>query len=1132
MATVTPKRVADVSQDHARIASPLERLRGYIRTYVTLEGAGLALLFLCVWFWTGTLLDWGIFKLLGVDIVQHWPWAFRFVVLVGLSGLLVTMLLFTVVFRFLVQFNDRSMAKVLEHRFPHLLGDKLITAVELHDPAEAAKYGYSPAMVRQTIADAAEQVEKVPVKEAFNWKRLRTRAIWFGVLSLGAYLFVGTAVTGISMSAQRDPKRQVGFSDVNETASLWFERNILLQNVIWPRRAHLELLDYPESQRVPRKSTPQALRVRAWKYVVAAPAKTEGWRQLTWTDLKDNAWMAGDVTELPPDWTAKGDLTVDQVELRLASFAPRATAPQGALDQNAEPIESTGRWYVRVPDEKPIYRSLNWSDLSPSNLGGLAIPPIPGDWDPKGRIRAGMGVLAPNPLGGAAMPLIGPKAVSLTVAEVEAKLKEAPEGAKGLEDIRRVFDRLERLSNVADALDRLEVQATDRGNRRKLRKLNLPTQVNLRYWSVSRTNNVTFNPGADNEYTASFGEIEEDVTFIVQGEDYSTAPRVITVVERPQLERLESQEERPAYLYYRPGINTTPNVEDIAGKRQVFAPLAVSISGEQTTLEPVIGTSLTLIGTTTKRLTKVVIEAEPKDQKNLVAGPIQFEPGSTEFRCSFANVRREQKFSFKFTDQDNVTAERKVVITPRADVPAVVRDFNPDEVLRRDKVGFLVTANARLPFKGRITDDYGIGRISYGCRVIPSDFLSDQKVRSLESVAAVPLTLTPLSSLGHALPVLVYQQKKLATAAGNDSLAEQLVPVPEFFRQARGNRQSDASPEYLTMETFTARLASPQKDPYRQLYKIFVLGPDNWTDQDEDGGINPSRWVSPADSEKAPLGSDLGLWLLRYRVKDQEFPLKETDITKPQKRFNVEIRLVAEDTFLEGEIDPKTKKPIPHITASSETFTFIVVPENELLAKIGEEEEQKYRDLQKAFKPLPENLDRLRDIAFDLSGKVDEKLLTAFQARCEALNEALQTSQQETLAVSQAYERIVKEMRLNQVRDDLQSKVFKNIAQPLVKITGTHFSNTLKAVSTLQARLASKDASPAERSKAADDAKKELNDLVAAMNSVLAAMEGINTINKLIEELARVEKQEEDLERVVKKIRDEEIRKRLELLKD
>ncbi|MFQ3650420.1 MAG: hypothetical protein SNJ75_08815, partial [Gemmataceae bacterium] len=1101
--------------------------RGYIRTYVTLEGTGLALLFVCVWFWLGVLFDWGLFKLLGVDIVQHWPWAFRLVVLVGLSGLLVTMLLFTIVFRLFVQFNDRSMAKVLEHRFPELLGDKLLTAVELNDPAEAAKLGYSPAMVRQTIAEAAEQVEKVPLQQAFNWKRLRDRGIWVGLLSLGAYLFVGSAVTGISALAQSDPKRRVGFADLNETASLWFERNILLQNTIWPRRSHLELIDYPEGQRVPRKSTPQALRVRAWKYVVAAPEEREGWRQLTWADLKKNSWIAGDVKELPADWNAPDTLTVDQVELRLSSFAPRATVPPDARDEDDNPLQTTDRWYLRLPGDQSLYRPLNWSDLTPEKLGGLAVPAIPGDWDPKGRIAAGLGALVPNPLGGVALPLLGPKAVSLTVGEIETKLKEAPEGAKGLEDIRQVFYRLERLSEIGETLEKLDEQATNRSNRRKLRKLTIPSKVTLRYWSISRTNDVTFAPLADNEFAANFGEIEEDVTFVVRGEDYSTAPRVIKVVERPQLEKLESQEERPAYLYYRPGINTPPNVEDIAGKRQVFAPLPVSISGEQTTLEPVIGTSLTLIGTTTKKLIQVVIEAEEKDRRRLVAGPIQFQPQSNEFRCTFANIRQEQKFTFRFTDVDNVTAERKVLIAPRADLPPVVRDFNPDEALRRDKVGYLITASARLPFKARISDDYGIGRLSYGCRVIPSDFLSDQKVLSLEAVAAVPLTTSPIASLGHALPVLLYQQKKMAAAAGNDALEEQFVAVAEFLRQARNNRHSDASLEFLTIETFKTRLTTPQRDPYRQLFKSFVLTPDNWTEQDEDGGTNPARWVSPADTEKAPLGSDLGIWQLGYRVKDQFLPLKESDITKPQKRFNVEIRLVAEDTFLEGEIDPKTKKPIPHVTASSETFTFIVVPENELLAKIGEEEEQKYRDLQKAFKPLPENLDRLRDIAFDLSGKVDDKLLDAFQARCEALSEVLLTSQQDTRAVSQAYERIVREMRLNQVRDDLQSKVYKNIARPLQIITETNFSNTLRAVNTLQAKLAARDTPAAERSRAADEAKKELNDLVSALNNVLAAMEGINTINKLIEELARIEKQEEDLERVISEVRKRRIKELL-----
>jgi hypothetical protein len=1083
MATVTPKRAPEVAQHHARIASPLERLRGYIRGYVTLEGLGLGLLFLCVWFWVGMLFDWGLFKALGVDIVQQWPWAFRAIVLVGLSSFLVTILLFTIVFRFLVQFSDRAMAKVLEHRFPHLLQDKLITAVELHDPAEAAKYGYSPDMIRQTIADAAVQVEKVPVKEAFNWKRLRNRAVWVGILSVGAYLFVGASVTGISAVVHK-PEKRVGYADLNETAALWVERNILLQNTIWPRRAHLQLVDYQEGLRIPKKSTPPSLRVRAWKYVVAAPKQPEGWRQLTWAELKENAWMAGDVPELPADWNGTDQTTVDEVELKLAGFGPRQKESinvETSVDAN---------WCIATVDEAfDGWRPLLWSDLTADKLGGLEVPSLPAAWE-----------------------LNGP---AISVDEVQAKLS-ADAAAPGAEAIRVVFARLIRLDEIQKALTALDTRATDRAHKRKLRKLTVPSEVNLRFWSVSRTNNVPCVPVGGNEFIANFGELDEDVTFIVRGEDYYTAPRVITVVERPQLEKLESQEERPAYLYYRPGADGTPLVADIAGKRQPFAPLQVSTSGEVTTLEPVIGTTLTLIGTTTKKLTAVVIDAEEKDRKQLVAGEVAFEQGGTEFRCTFPNVRREQKFTFRFTDHDNVTAERKVVITPRADVPPTVRDFNPDDVLRRDKVGYLVTANARLPFKARVTDDYGLGNVSYGCRVFPSDFLSDQKIRALDGIAAIGLATTPVGALGQALPWLVRVQKNMLDAAGDDALEEQLIPLTGFLRQARNNRHSDASPEFLTLETMKSRLANPQRDPYRQLFKTFVLTADDWTEQDEDGGSNPARWVNPADSDKAPLFSDLGLWQLTYKDNDQRRPLKETDITKPQKRFNVEIRLIAEDTYLEGEVDPQTKKPIPHITASSETFTFVVVPENELLAKIGEEEEQKYRDLQKAFKPLPDNLDRLRDISFELaSAKVDEGLLVSFQARCESLSEVLQTSHQDVRAVTQAYERIVREMRLNQVRDDMQSKVFKSIFQPLQTISERQFDITIRAVNTLQSRLATKDTPPAERERAAAEAKKELNDLVNALNGVLAAMEGINTINKLIEELARIEKKEEDLERII-----------------
>ena len=51
--------------------SPLERLRGFIRLYVALEGAALLCAFLAVWFWFTLVMDYGFFKVFGLDWVQE-----------------------------------------------------------------------------------------------------------------------------------------------------------------------------------------------------------------------------------------------------------------------------------------------------------------------------------------------------------------------------------------------------------------------------------------------------------------------------------------------------------------------------------------------------------------------------------------------------------------------------------------------------------------------------------------------------------------------------------------------------------------------------------------------------------------------------------------------------------------------------------------------------------------------------------------------------------------------------------------------------------------------------------------------------------------------------------------------------
>src|SRR2546429_7266451 len=85
MATVIdPKSSSQRDESQRRVRHPLQRLRSYIRSYVTAEGLAILGLYVALWFWIGLLLDFGFFKVFGVDWVQVAPRGFRAVLLAGL----------------------------------------------------------------------------------------------------------------------------------------------------------------------------------------------------------------------------------------------------------------------------------------------------------------------------------------------------------------------------------------------------------------------------------------------------------------------------------------------------------------------------------------------------------------------------------------------------------------------------------------------------------------------------------------------------------------------------------------------------------------------------------------------------------------------------------------------------------------------------------------------------------------------------------------------------------------------------------------------------------------------------------------------------------------------------------------
>src|SRR5262249_8645235 len=149
-----------------------------------------------LWYWLGMGIDYLAFKVAAVDFVQvlpHWTRAAVLILcLCSLAALLGYRLL-----RLFRTFRPDALALVLEHRFPKLLGDRLITAVELSgDLDDAEKCGYSRAMILETVREVSGRVDQIPIREAFNWRRLRGQWAFFGLVVFGflALAFAGDSI--------------------------------------------------------------------------------------------------------------------------------------------------------------------------------------------------------------------------------------------------------------------------------------------------------------------------------------------------------------------------------------------------------------------------------------------------------------------------------------------------------------------------------------------------------------------------------------------------------------------------------------------------------------------------------------------------------------------------------------------------------------------------------------------------------------------------------------------------------------------------------------------------------------------------------------------------------------------------
>lgn len=796
---------------------PLDRLRGTIRRYVVVEGVLSAAIFAAAWYVAAVVLDFGAFKLLTWDWVLDAPAWLRGVSLaLGLAGV-AAIVAVRIARRLTTEFTYPALALVLERRFPKVLGDRLITAVELADVEDQSRYGYSRDLILQTVREARERVGTVPVDDVFDWRRLRVLGATAAGLVAAVVLagFVSYAAATGSVNPYRFAWR---FAHVTAVLA---ERDLFLMDTPWPRRAHLELVGFPESElRIGKDAGEPTVRSRAYRWVVADRTAPMGWRPMTWGDVTEGL-IGGPV----PALSEKG--------FRAAAEA--------------------------------------------------ALPADPADW-----------------------PLDHVFALGMDDPASRAKLSNAlhPDEYVSLRNgLERVFLALEE-------------QAASPSMGRRLRKLDLPARVSLAYAGQQKTGDVTLAPLPNQEFSAPVPDLKESVRFVVQAEDFRTAPRDITLIPPPVFTKLTRTEYQPAYLHHAPPADE--GYPALAGRRQAMPEKPLSLTGDRTVFQVPAGTELVLTATTDTDLARAYLvpkvgtlpwarpgAAEPvplalgADNRSLAVefrGDYRFGAGRT-FPHYFLDeegwVRAEPvtsppavEFDIVVEQADGVKARRPVLIQAVEDAPPVV-EVAPD-VIRKVGTNFLVTAKAKIPFNPEsfVKDDHGLSKVTFDLTYWAEDSDVGRAMRAQLALRPLLYPAGPTTLPGVIAPP--FHAAKFRELDKGDTRKSAAFGLRQFAELARDLRRD-------TRAVFEQRLAAPLDDagPPHAVRRVELKSPDR----------------DYFDVDVLKLGVKLG------------------DV---QPRYRIDLGVTAADTNTDSG---------PKVGTNPEPVRLLVVSEADLLAEINKEEE-------------------------------------------------------------------------------------------------------------------------------------------------------------------------------------------------
>ena len=190
----------------------LADLKSRIRRYVLLEGIALAFVAVGLFFWFSLGFDSAVFAVRRLEPAR---WL-RVALVIAIFGTVTAVVLVLIVFRVFRSFRTKSLALVLEKRFPEL-NDRLVTAVESAGQTESHT-ALTSAMLERTMLEAVSALKSVDVGEVFDRRPLRRVTTMAGVLIVSLIAFA-------AMCPQAFARWRAGYVGLEET--------------YWPREVEL-----------------------------------------------------------------------------------------------------------------------------------------------------------------------------------------------------------------------------------------------------------------------------------------------------------------------------------------------------------------------------------------------------------------------------------------------------------------------------------------------------------------------------------------------------------------------------------------------------------------------------------------------------------------------------------------------------------------------------------------------------------------------------------------------------------------------------------------------------------------------------------------------------------------------------